>query len=342
MRVVESDMRLNSSHEAEFRQTREVQSTTTFRAIYQDVQADPGDARQTLRARLEHMLEALVDAILAAMDGKKCRPGGSPCRPAAPAPASELASELASPARRPAREMDWEVQTRQHTYDYERTRVEGAGVVKTADGRDIDFRLQAEFCREYSCTTEIRESGKAVLTDPIVLNFDGKAADLTADRIDFDLDADGRSEWLPGLGAGSGYLVLDRNGNGRVDDGKELFGTATGDGFADMARLDDDGNGWLDEGDAAFTHLQLWDGRPGEATQALASRQVGAIWLGSVNSPFALKDSGNQLLGEIRAAGLYLQEDGRAGMVQQVDLARQAAPGAEPDGGTEEQETKTA
>ena len=49
------------------------------------------------------------------------------------------------------------------------------------------------------------------------------------------------------LGSGSGFLALDKNGNGKIDDGSELFGTKSGDGFADLAEYDSDGNGWIDE-----------------------------------------------------------------------------------------------
>lgn len=56
----------------------------------------------------------------------------------------------------------------------------------------------------------------------------------------------------------------------------------------------------------------------------LGEKGVGALWLGAADSPFALKDGANRLLGEIRATGLYLAEDGRVGSLQQVDLARQA------------------
>lgn len=42
-------------------------------------------------------------------------------------------------------------------------------------------------------------------------------------------------------------LSLDQNGNGEIDNGTELFGTKSGDGFADLARYDLDYNGWIDE-----------------------------------------------------------------------------------------------
>lgn len=322
MKIVESAVRMSSSHEAEYQREVERAGSLSFRSLLADVQANHAESGSSRHQRLAKMLESLVDAILAAMEGKKCRQE-------TPDVASLSAADRQIPVRgRPQRELTWAITATERIHDYEKTSVEGCGTVRTDDGRCIDFSLSAEFRREFSCEREYQESGKVVLMDPIVLNFDGKAAELTEERLAFDLDTDGKGEWLAGLGTGSAYLVLDRNGNGRIDDGSELFGAVSGDGFADMAGLDDDGNSWLDEGDAAFARLGLWSGRSGDAAQSLAAREVGAIWLGSVNSPFALKGDANELLGEIRAAGLYLREDGEVGMVQQVDLAI-AAPAEE-------------
>jgi len=195
-----------------------------------------------------------------------------------------------------------------------------SGRVTTADGREIGFelglRLERRFVSESS--TSLR-AGDAVMKDPLVINFDGRGAALDGDRIEFDIDADGDEDSIARLAAGSGYLVLDGNGNGRVDDGSELFGPASGDGLAELARHDDDGNGWIDGADAVFERLSVW--RSGAMLQGLADSGVGALYLGSVATPFRLTDAGNGTLGEIRDSGIYLSEDGRAGALQQIDVA---------------------
>lgn len=75
---------------------------------------------------------------------------------------------------------------------------------------------------------------------------DGKAflfcRGLTEAKYNFDLDSDGREDLISFVRPGSGFLALDLNGDGRVNDGRELFGPATGDGFAELARYDQDGN----------------------------------------------------------------------------------------------------
>ena len=74
----------------------------------------------------------------------------------------------------------------------------------------------------------------------------------------FDIDADGEEESISYLQGGSGYLALDKNGDGVINDGSELFGTKSGDGFADLAEYDADGNGWIDENDPIFDKLLIW------------------------------------------------------------------------------------
>lgn len=214
------------------------------------------------------------------------------------------------------------------------TQVTASGTVQTADGREIRFTLQLSMARSYHEESDLRlRLGDAARPqkDPLVINFGGSAAQLLDQRFSFDLDADGTAENINRLAAGSGFLVFDRNGDGRANDGSELFGTRSGDGFADLAQLDGDGNGWIDEGDAAWTALRVWTpdaestggdtATTGGALRTLQEANVGAIALASVATPFALKDGNNATLGEVRSTGLYLQESGGAGTVQQVDLS---------------------
>jgi hypothetical protein len=215
-------------------------------------------------------------------------------------------------------------------YDYhavqvesEQTSLSAQGVVKTANGKEIRFQLDLTMAREHVEQTDISlRAGDAQRKDPLVINFDGNAAQLTDQRFSFDLNADGSTEQLPMLAAGSGYLALDRNGNGSIDSGAELFGPATGSGFGELAALDSDHNGWLDENDTAYARLRVWtpDGQGGAALATLQESKVGALYLGNLATPFALKGSANADLGNVAASGIYLTESGQAGTLQEVDL----------------------
>lgn len=196
-----------------------------------------------------------------------------------------------------------------------------AGTVRTADGREISFAVSLSMQRSYVERSQVQmEFGSAPrLKDPLVINFDGQAAALTDGRYAFDLDADGTADRIPGLSSGRAFLVLDRNGNGQVDDGRELFGALSGDAYADLRQFDSDGNGFIDEGDPVFAKLGVW--RPeADGIRSLASTGVGALATAKVDSPFKLTDAANQQTGQVRGSSIYLTEAGQVGTTQQLDL----------------------
>jgi len=191
------------------------------------------------------------------------------------------------------------------------------GVVKTADGKEINFNLSFELQGSQTERVDIAiRAGDAARTkDPLVINFAGTAVRLTETQFAFDLDADGQTENVSFLAGGSGFLALDRNGDGAVNDGSELFGPATGNGFAELAAHDGDGNRFIDEADPIYAELRLFNRtESGDTLTTLQQAKVGAIYLGHVATPYETAD------GLLRSSGVYLKEDGGAGTVQQVDL----------------------
>lgn len=215
-------------------------------------------------------------------------------------------------------------------YDYseryreaEQTTFSAQGVIKTQDGQEIAFSVDLSMSREFMAEQNVSvRAGDAKLKDPLVLNFGGNAAELTATRFSFDIDSDGRQDQIAFVGANSGFLALDRNDDGVVNDGRELFGPTTGQGFAELAAYDQDGNRWIDENDAIYQDLRIWskDAEGRDQLVALGQRGVGAIYLGHVTSSFSLKDSQNALLGQVRDSGIFLRESGTAATIQQIDL----------------------
>ncbi len=207
----------------------------------------------------------------------------------------------------------------------EQTSFSTQGKVVTSDGREISFGVELSMSREFETYYESSQTAQFVtMTDPLVINLDTDMAELSDQKFEFDIDSDGVMDHISGLGGGSGYLALDKNGDGVINDGSELFGTKSGDGFRDLAQYDEDGNGWIDENDEIFSKLLIWskDADGNDELYHLQEKGVGAICLQKVQTDFSLNSlKDNQTNGQIRSTGVFLYENGNAGTMQQLDLA---------------------
>jgi len=210
------------------------------------------------------------------------------------------------------------------TTSTEQVQFQAQGQVRTADGRVIDLNLQLNMSRLLSENHSFQIRLGAALKDPLVINFSGQAAELSADTIEFDIDSDGELDTVHRLDDASGYIALDKNSNGAIDNGNELFGAKSGNGFKELAAYDDDNNGFIDEGDAIWDQLRIWvqhdDGSSSMFT--LADKDIGALYLGYSRTDWELSagQHSDEMAGKIRATGLFLTEEGETGSLQQVDL----------------------
>lgn len=208
-------------------------------------------------------------------------------------------------------------------YESEATSFSTQGTVRTSDGREISFQVNVGMSREFQqYYQEELQTSQLHLTDPLVINLDGNAADISDQTFFFDLDGDGTLDKVNRLGSGSGFLALDKNGDGTINDGRELFGTASGNGFKDLAQYDDDGDGWIDEDDAIWSKLRIWckDENGKDVLYSLAESGVGAICLQNVGTDFTQRAQDGSVKGVVRNTGVFLYENGAAGTVQHVDL----------------------
>ena len=163
--------------------------------------------------------------------------------------------------------------------------------------------------------------------DPLVLDLDGDGIETTSTRngsvILFDHDGDGIKTGTGWVKPDDGWLVLDRNGNGAIDSGRELFGVNTiksngqlaKDGFDALKDLDLNHDNKIDSIDDVFANLRIWrdlnqDGvSQGNELSTLGDNSITAI---NINSTAVRNDLGN---GNIQtAAGSFTRSNGTTGI----------------------------
>lgn len=104
--------------------------------------------------------------------------------------------------------------------------------------------------------------------DPLIIDFGAEGITLKSleHGVNFDLDNNGFAEKTAWIGTEDGFLALDRNGNGKIDNGGELFGdqvimkdgAKSTSGFVALKELDDKENGKIDSNDNAYDQLRVW------------------------------------------------------------------------------------
>lgn len=193
--------------------------------------------------------------------------------------------------------------------------------------QSFDMNLELSFSQEFyeSRSTQIIIGDKSFI-DPLVINYDediNPFANISNLHFAFDLDSDGSTEMIPQLKLGAGFLSLDKNENGKIDNGSELFGPTTNDGFAELSLYDEDKNNWIDEKDSVFDKLKVYsfDENGKASLVSLIDRNVGAIYLGDIQSGFKYQSAMNQTDAIQKSNGIFIKEDGSGlGVVNSIDI----------------------
>ncbi|HEX8061745.1 MAG TPA: calcium-binding protein, partial [Allosphingosinicella sp.] len=139
--------------------------------------------------------------------------------------------------------------------------------------------------------------------DPLVIDLDGDGIETISREYSqtyFDVDGDlfrERTGWLKG---DDGFLVLDSNGNGRVDGIAELFGDRAQGGFAELSTLDSNGDGKITASDLVWGKLQIWQDsdRDGEtdAGELKSLESLGIVSLSLSSTPLNVSTPQNATL----------------------------------------------
>lgn len=328
MLISQSNLALTSSHQLERSTSREIQaqfgeppgSDTSFGKIFQrQLQSVPAEllqieapsASQASAAAAQSPFQAILEMLfgLRPLPSLAALPGGGD----AAAGGFGLGG--------------LQLVTATHTSETETCSFAASGNVCLADGSTRQFDVGYRMERSEQST----QVGIAEFKDPLAVDFGAPGTALTGNSVAFDIDSDGQTEDMRLPAGDCALLFCDRNHNGLADNGSELFGPQSGNGFGELAQLDADGNGWVDGGDAAYADLMLWqlaeDGS--SSVESLAAAGVGALATSAVATPFTLKEDG-AAVAQVRSSSVWLGEESGAGIVRQIDVGvtQENAPSA--------------
>ncbi len=187
------------------------------------------------------------------------------------------------------------------------------------------------------------------LASPLILDLDGNGVSTTAlsGSVHFDHDGNGFAESTGWVGEGDGLLVLDRNSNGTIDNGSELFGNASplknggtaANGFAALADLDSNKDGVIDNRDTAYASLRVWkDANQNGVVDTGELLTLSGAGVANIRTSYqnisAVDENGNHHL----QAGKFTRSDGSVSSIEdvwfRVDYAKTEDVTVNQDSGT--------
>lgn len=189
------------------------------------------------------------------------------------------------------------------------------------DGMDLGTTLEAlRFL-----TNEIKEDSNPAV-DPLVLDLDGDGIEtttLSGFAPNFDLNGDFFAEKTGWIHGDDGFLVVDLNSNGKIDDISEMFGNAGTSGLSALAAYDSDLDGDVDSNDADFGDLRVWrDINQNGVADAGELKTLAELDIASFNLTPTSTTPVTQAGNVIAATGTYTKGDTTTGTIGDVHFQR--------------------
>jgi len=232
--------------------------------------------------------------------------------------------ELVSLAERQSQTTSDEVPAEQPTHTSAgMTQAEMSASLARRNSYELNLKFRNNVSVEEQARIELQELG-IIKVDPLVLDLSGEGINLTkaGEGARFDIDADGKLDQTAWVRGNTALLVYDKNGNGVIDDGSELFGDQNGaaHGFAELAKYDSNSDGRIDRLDPIFKALKLYRDLNGDGKidkNELAT--LPELGIKALNLNFA-RASGNINGNDLILSGSFEREDGSTGHLADVLL----------------------
>ena len=209
--------------------------------------------------------------------------------------------------------------------------------LETADIAAMTMAQSVAFSTADLAVMSAAQIDALVSVSPIVLDLNGDGVTTTnaQDGVDFDLTASGRSQKVGWVGGGDGLLVMDRNQDGAINDGRELFGAATtlasgqraGNGYNALTELDSNHDRKIDASDGHFSDLKVWVDRNHDGKSDLSELR-GLVDLGITELDLSYKSSDRMDNGNaVAMVSGYKTSDGQTHEMADVWFAKAVGDG---------------
>lgn len=197
------------------------------------------------------------------------------------------------------------------------------GISSAQMQQSFNLQMQGRFVVRYGDVARVIEnirngqqsqtqSQTVQAAEPLVFDLDGDGLELTTveNGVMFDITGTGKKVQTAFITGGDAFLALDRNGNGTIDSGKELFGDQHGavNGIEELRKFDDNRDGVIDENDAVFDKLRLFIDRNGDGI----SQKNELITLkdeGITKISLDAKEENRRIAGNLLAASTYYERN---------------------------------
>lgn len=174
----------------------------------------------------------------------------------------------------------------------------------------------------------------SIRVDPLIFDLDGdgiKTTSLDQSRTYFDLDSNGFAERTAWVDASDGLLVLDRNNDGQITSGQELFGDQTllangvraASGFEALKEFDSNRDGRIDAKDEVYSKLKIWRDLNGDGiSQAEELKALGDYNIASISLSSTSSNASDVMNNIQRRVGSFIKTDGSGGVIGEYLLNR--------------------
>ena len=180
----------------------------------------------------------------------------------------------------------------------------------------------------FSSITSDFDTASTVTYDPLILDLNGNGFEINSKEngVYFDLNNDGFAEKINWTSSDA-ILAIDKNGNGKIDDGSEAFGdyhlladgTRAKDGFEALAQYDTNGDGIIDENDEIFHNLMLWvDSNNNGISDEGELKSLSAMGIKAISLNYESVNQATDSEAVIGNIATFIYEDGTTGNVGEM------------------------